>query len=874
MNILFDIALKDGTSFHLSRDKIEVGGTAYDNKIETISSWTKTLSSGRFFQPSTLTIKIADPKKIIKAHFEDDLDAQRNLNSPGTLKKTDGTPLLQLKLTKTVTEQNYIIFYLDQNTDIIKNNLLQTINLQKYPGAVSAACGQPIPFMVGKIEGGGTAGSYSAWKVNLDIGGGIILHYLLGDCHLTSVDRVMHNGSNISTGWSLYNHTDGRAYLIYAAGTADTVEVNVTRSATDLTDFVEKWFDLFGSYAFEPDSDFIDRLNRILYIPTMNYISGILDKQLQGSDFMHYFCQWVVGDWHIDAQGKISVSCLEMESQVGKESASFIESDTDGNFKSDQKSVINKISFKHKYVPLNGNYKWPFIFNKTESQENAGIADGELENRFTDYDQVAFGSAKMYANLTQYPRRIGKGIVFTGLVIINKFLDLELGDIIKLTHSKAASPEARYYRIESMSFDLKKNTVTCDLWDLTWMSNIANISLLIQSGYPLNENNSSFLYDYSPKFTHGFLKYGSILHSSAQSIFKNTSLFFEDIQAIKAIAKSPNVFKLLGDSYDYIFCSRIRPNTAIENSVLFTLYHDANNYLALRILSSNVVPNYGFETVGSGGADVFADWTEYKSGTSTITRDTSVYYAGDASCRIDLDGSGSRAYVSNAIVMDAGGAYSISIRHKQQGSLTKSKLWIYNSGSNVWLKSDGTWQTSSTYIDLPPALSWAEFALNITAHASYSNYVILLEPGLWASSGNSCWYDNVKISGPGKILNLQVVNSGVSQVDEESDNDMFVDTGWYFVALAKIGTEWGVYVCKQGDGTVKQVAYASYAAGDFLSDPYILIGRTVTGNYYLGYGDEFAVVRGNALGFAPASDLSDTIDEPLYPLTDRFLRGY
>lgn len=62
--------------------------------------------------------------------------------------------------------------------------------------------------------------------------------------------------------------------------------------------------------------------------------------------------------------------------------------------------------------------------------------------------------------------------------------------------------------------------------------------------------------------------------------------------------------------------------------------------------------NGGFETAGAGGADVFANWVEYVTGTSTVNDEASVVHGGAHSCRIDIDASNSVARVSLSCLVD------------------------------------------------------------------------------------------------------------------------------------------------------------------------------------------------------------------------------
>lgn len=56
--------------------------------------------------------------------------------------------------------------------------------------------------------------------------------------------------------------------------------------------------------------------------------------------------------------------------------------------------------------------------------------------------------------------------------------------------------------------------------------------------------------------------------------------------------------------------------------------------------------NGGFETAGSGGADVFGTWTETKAGTSAISQDAVIFHSGTKSCKFVIDATGGNAQVS------------------------------------------------------------------------------------------------------------------------------------------------------------------------------------------------------------------------------------
>lgn len=145
--------------------------------------------------------------------------------------------------------------------------------------------------------------------------------------------------------------------------------------------------------------------------------------------------------------------------------------------------------------------------------------------------------------------------------------------------------------------------------------------------------------------------------------------------------------------------------------------------LSTAVISSNpAINNGGFETAGGGGADVFASWTENATGASTITRDTSVFDTGVASCKLVQDGSGSLVGIYQSL-LTVGKRYRITLRAKNGGA---GSLRVYDTAADLTI--------------FALTNSWATYTFDFTA-----NYALL---ELYASSTPSAtvWIDSVQIS--------------------------------------------------------------------------------------------------------------------------------
>lgn len=81
-----------------------------------------------------------------------------------------------------------------------------------------------------------------------------------------------------------------------------------------------------------------------------------------------------------------------------------------------------------------------------------------------------------------------------------------------------------------------------------------------------------------------------------------------------------------------------------------------------RIDYTTPLSNGGFETVGGGGADVFASWTEVTSGSSTITDETVIVNSGGHALAINVDGSASSVSMYQGGILGKRYSYSFYAR--------------------------------------------------------------------------------------------------------------------------------------------------------------------------------------------------------------------
>ena len=148
--------------------------------------------------------------------------------------------------------------------------------------------------------------------------------------------------------------------------------------------------------------------------------------------------------------------------------------------------------------------------------------------------------------------------------------------------------------------------------------------------------------------------------------------------------------------------------------------------------------NGGFETAGGGGADVFANWSEFTSGTGTIIRDTTDFspnLGSTASARLSgTDGAAVCAINATSTSLQANKRYRLSAAHKRS-----------NAGIVRWLGS-----TSNTLLTtFSVTTSWADYSAEFVIASSETFKTDL-------SGVNTAWTDNVIVERIGAIVDLDL----------------------------------------------------------------------------------------------------------------------
>lgn len=193
------------------------------------------------------------------------------------------------------------------------------------------------------------------------------------------------------------------------------------------------------------------------------------------------------------------------------------------------------------------------------------------------------------------------------------------------------------------------------------------------------------------------------------------------------------------------------------------------------ISASPAILNGGFETAGGGGADVFANWQEITSGSSTVNRDTTDFHSGTASCRLDVDGSSSFVGISQTPGVTIGKSYRLRFWAKASANTT-SALRLSNQLPGL----------GDVLYDL--TTSWQLFETTFTAQVV--NFELIRQD----ATGISIWIDDVE-------LQPLDVYSGLVNGANQTGQDLITD-GWTISAtpLFKAG-DW----VQVGTGATRQL---------------------------------------------------------------------
>lgn len=265
-------------------------------------------------------------------------------------------------------------------------------------------------------------------------------------------------------------------------------------------------------------------------------------------------------------------------------------------------------------------------------------------------------------------------------------------------------------------------------------------------------------------------------------------------------------------------------------------------------LMNATTENGGFETAGAGGADVFANWLETTSGTSTVNRDTSVFYAGAASCRFDLDASGSAVNLTSSNINYVR-AKRFRVSCYARGTATSARV-----GVNV---GEASFQPLGAVLDNS---SWQYRSLEFicgsggSTPAAINRYV--------GSNTGSIWIDNVIVERIGAIVDLDfTVGIGYQAFDSSTnklDGTLFNGVSW--TQPTRMGFARGTLTANAGQQLLGTLAIPTDAHIDYVVVENVSAGSSATFSMGTAPGTLTNILNAQPLGGNGTKTTFDPVD--------------
>jgi len=167
--------------------------------------------------------------------------------------------------------------------------------------------------------------------------------------------------------------------------------------------------------------------------------------------------------------------------------------------------------------------------------------------------------------------------------------------------------------------------------------------------------------------------------------------------------------------------------------------------------------NGGFETAGGGGADPFANWVEFTTGTTTITRDTAVFspnLSSTASANFTTDALNSVATTTLSNTLLPSKRFRLSFDFRHNGAAAAGPQYNFGSGSDLV----GTATAANT---------WTSYVVESIAGGT----AFAFSRASGAGASKTSWYDNTIIERIGAIVDLDfTVGTGYQATDRSTNN--------------------------------------------------------------------------------------------------------
>jgi len=190
--------------------------------------------------------------------------------------------------------------------------------------------------------------------------------------------------------------------------------------------------------------------------------------------------------------------------------------------------------------------------------------------------------------------------------------------------------------------------------------------------------------------------------------------------------------------------------------------------------------NGSFETLGGGGADVFANWSESTSGSSTITVSTNAIN-GTNSIAMAVDSSDSFAGISSGNIMTLGSFYNITFWAKVSAGGSSGQIALVGAaGGDYPISITDTWTKYTVNLSWD-ATSFSMKRWSLTSKTALIDDIRIKEVG---SLADFDWTDSPgdritgEFSGVLGGTSSRVISRGMSMSNDRGNNDVNLTPGF------------------------------------------------------------------------------------------------
>ncbi|MDZ7333722.1 MAG: GDSL-type esterase/lipase family protein [candidate division KSB1 bacterium] len=156
-----------------------------------------------------------------------------------------------------------------------------------------------------------------------------------------------------------------------------------------------------------------------------------------------------------------------------------------------------------------------------------------------------------------------------------------------------------------------------------------------------------------------------------------------------------------------------------------------------------VLLNSGFETLGAGGADVFANWDEEISGTSSIKDETASVHGGSHACLLQKNDNDVR--IRQTVKLYPGQEYTVSFWGKISGA-TNFGVAIKNQSTGHWWNGEkNQWETTAFSNKFALTADYKLYSLTFTTLNAGDEYRVIFETYA-GQTAHSVRIDDVSLS--------------------------------------------------------------------------------------------------------------------------------